>query len=531
MPITRFERLAFRQPRGKSSSFIKDELGAQIFADAGFVDYQPFIPVTTFLNGRYYGLTYMKPPIHRSLFAQRYGTSDDNFQILSVGNSRHGLDFSIWYSEIHSTYQDEEVIALMAELNEVFLQDLTNDENFQRVVELVDIDNLLLYYVIQLSINNRDWPHHNYRLWRYQGDDRDLHPHLDGRWRYVAFDLDGAFDMLYSQNQLINYIINPNVGQWHSKYLENLLQRSELREQFANFANDLRMGALSEENLSSIISELSAKISFEIEYGRLYGMYHDWQNENQVRGSKLELINIARYQTQAIHDFLVNEFNLSGQAYDVEIVAGEGVRAKLSSLRTHGGSIETISGQYFVEHGVQLTYEVSPHYEVYAIKMNGVKIEPFEILELSFADVDSKTNRIEIEIFSRVKNQNQSPIIYEIYNHGRNDWVVIYNPNAHEISLSNYCLNNNARQLCQWRFPNIVLDGGERYRIFGRSNRTQESWRNHILNFNLARDDYLRLTDASSGEVVSSVRVPLLMRHQSFRYNLSQARYLIEYVD
>lgn len=44
-------------------------------------------------------------------------------------------------------------------------------------------------------LGNGDWPNNNTKFWRYRRhfNDPSLSNHLDGRWRWLFYDLDASF--------------------------------------------------------------------------------------------------------------------------------------------------------------------------------------------------------------------------------------------------------------------------------------------------------------------------------------------------
>jgi hypothetical protein len=75
---------------------------------------------------------------------------------------------------------------------------LENAANWARFQQIVDVDNLFHYYALQIWGGNVDWPSNNMEMWRYYPNEAELelirqgrmHPHLDGKWRFVAQDLE-----------------------------------------------------------------------------------------------------------------------------------------------------------------------------------------------------------------------------------------------------------------------------------------------------------------------------------------------------
>ena len=68
--------------------------------------------------------------------------------------------------------------------------DLSQEENYQILCSLVDIDDFMDYIILETFVANNDWPANNMRCWKMNGS----------RWRWMFFDGDAAFN---------NYSLDP----------------------------------------------------------------------------------------------------------------------------------------------------------------------------------------------------------------------------------------------------------------------------------------------------------------------------------
>lgn len=79
---------------------------------------------------------------------------------------------------------------------EYYDRDLTDDKTFAEFCELVDIDNLMQYYCMEVFIANKDWPGNNYKAFRYYPDEgEDVSGFRDGKWRFMFFDAEYAWSL------------------------------------------------------------------------------------------------------------------------------------------------------------------------------------------------------------------------------------------------------------------------------------------------------------------------------------------------
>ena len=530
-PITDFESLVVRRVSDDQLTFIRDEVGAEIFKQAGFQDYQPYLPVTAYFNGEYDGLRWLKPAVNEEFFMQRYGGADNNFHVLEVGDGQNGLFFTDLYSEDESYIQSPVDKLAMDHLNSLFAQDLLIETNYQNLLREVDVDNLLLYYALQVSVNNLDWPFNNYKLWRYRGEDKTSNPYLDGRWRWTAFDFDATFNLpLYDDMQLIENLVNVEGDELRRSFiLQQLFVRKELRERFTNLCNDVRTNAMSQENLAGILDRLGELIKGEVEFGRQHGMYADYNNENQIKSFRDELLRDALYQTKVINNWLIENWGYSGETYRVEVIGDEGARAKLSSLDTSINNKNKLVGEYFVENSVAFSLSMQPEYELVNLMVNGQAAESQDF-EVNYEMAKKNNGVVEISIDTRLRDENLPLRLNALVDKNRNDWLEFYNPNAVAINLEDYCLTDNPKKLCKWQLPKESLAGKSYWVFYSKDNKSAEAWRQYFFPFSLSSGEELILSKRGSGEVIDRITVPLMSGNQIYSYDVVRAVYRLSYL-
>jgi hypothetical protein len=162
---------------------------------------------------------------------------------------------------------------------------LTNAANWARFQELVDVDDMILFYALNIFGANVDWPSNNCEMWRYfphcangqpcpttnctnaecDRNDTRLNPQLrDGRWRFKIHDMEFGFG-LWNRGEptpsataatanTIHALINrtgtrqtvPGTTAYHFNATESasfmipaLLQRPDMRAKLANALMDI----------------------------------------------------------------------------------------------------------------------------------------------------------------------------------------------------------------------------------------------------------------------------------------------------
>ena len=124
-------------------------------------------PVVVYLNGEYWGLYFLQEKMDENFLEDHFGTNSDSCNLIGdwLGNADCGNNAN--FMQMMSWFQNT---------------DLFDDEAYQQVCLMIDIDNYIDYMVFETFIANWDWPFNNMRCWQ-EGNDK---------WRWMFFDGDAA---------------------------------------------------------------------------------------------------------------------------------------------------------------------------------------------------------------------------------------------------------------------------------------------------------------------------------------------------
>lgn len=164
-------------------------------------------PVVLYLNGEYWGIYYIhERPDERYL--------EDHFDIdLEQVNLLSGWNPVVAYGT--STHFD----SLYRWLDTTDLADL---QQYTLIQEKIDLDNFIDYQILELFLENTDWPGNNMRCWQLG----------DGPWRWIFFDGDACLSWL-TFNAFVNAVYEGD-AYWPSSRKATLLFRKLLdNEQFS----------------------------------------------------------------------------------------------------------------------------------------------------------------------------------------------------------------------------------------------------------------------------------------------------------
>lgn len=189
-------------------SMIRDELATSIMDDYGTVDVQAYKPVILYVNGKYWGIYYLREKVDEDYIENNYNVDGSYSNILRIdGEIKYGTrDF---YTKL---------------LNFVKNNDMTNSNNYNKVKEMLDIENYIDFWIGELYTTNNDIVNLRY----FNNSLLD-----DGKIKMIFYDFDFAF-YNYSFNYL-NWMLNPaGMGEYgyDNTLLIRLLQNKEFKQLF-----------------------------------------------------------------------------------------------------------------------------------------------------------------------------------------------------------------------------------------------------------------------------------------------------------
>lgn len=219
----------FRQPDIYQTQYIQDAWARDTAQAMGKVEgHATFVHL--YLNGLYWGLYNPVERTNESFGEEYFGGEDDEYDVVSrragIPNEATAGDLTAWNQ-------------MMAIVN----AGLSTPQQYSAIQQLVDIDDLIDYMLIQQYATNHDGPDNdgnNMRAMRR----RDA----DGKWRFFVWDMEYTF---WYPGELRN--VNVDVADTVTHIYAKLRQNSEFRLRYADrvqkhFFND---GALTSENAAA----------------------------------------------------------------------------------------------------------------------------------------------------------------------------------------------------------------------------------------------------------------------------------------
>ena len=135
------------------------------------MDLQDYQPVCHYINGKYMGTINMREPNNKLNVYANHGLDEDEIDMFEI-------DCDSCYIQMCGTRDAwQELLDASAKA--------TSDEGYERIRQMVDIDELCNYMAVEFYLGNTDWPQNNCKGWRPIRE--------DGKFRFVLYDLDLTF--------------------------------------------------------------------------------------------------------------------------------------------------------------------------------------------------------------------------------------------------------------------------------------------------------------------------------------------------
>lgn len=321
-PLTTFKRIILRSSgNDNSGSLFRDALMQSLVSDLN-VDTQATRHCVAFVNGEFWGIYNIRERYDDHYFANHYSIDTDNVAMLEISQDSDTVELS---------EGDESNIEYYNQMIQFFENNtMTDEDNYKKAQEYLDIDNFIDYYITYIYSANSDWPANNNVFWRYQtengGYDQEAEWYKDGRFRWVIKDMDWGFGLMsdVSNNTLI-HALNENSpassgrGGGHgftsdesTLMFRKLLENDQFKSQFINRFCDVMNTNYDSDTVIKAIEEMKGEIAPAIEeqsnrYPSSVRSVESWENSIQ------KMIDFATKRGEYMRGFLQSRFSLGDE--------------------------------------------------------------------------------------------------------------------------------------------------------------------------------------------------------------------------
>ena len=277
-PITEYDSISLRAITNEERA--RDFFVNRIIYKRNLVSTYDMKESFLFLNGEFWGMYVITEKFSDNFFLSHYNITKEDLLYNKDGEYEEKTP-----KEIYNIYDFMDLYSQ---------KDLTNDEYYKDVCNVIDIDSLIEEYSIGIFIANTDWPGHNYGIWKYNGTKKSSeNKYYDGKWRFMIYDfdysmgnvLDGDFGTLEPYQYDMFDFIGKKKSHPTNLFLA-LLKNYEFKKKFMKSYEKFVYNAMSMKIVNPIIKFFNKEISYLLGYSymRWYGYLETSKEESINRG-------------------------------------------------------------------------------------------------------------------------------------------------------------------------------------------------------------------------------------------------------
>lgn len=271
-------------------AMIRDAMTPALARDFVNSEIQSYRPCVAYFNGQFWGIYNFREKLDPVYFAQNFNLNEGNYDYLEYAHTI-GNEVSLVVDE--GSNLDYLQLEAFAENN-----DLTVEENYLAIGELMDLDNFIDYLIFQNYVYNSSW-RHNREFWKSKTP--------GSKWRWVIADLDRGLNMSNINSTLIDNIRDgyPLAG----ALIRNTTFRRRLVQRHAAMLHT----AFHPDRIKSIVDEYANEVDSVIDRH-----IERWGNQGGIssRGSRQseldEIKQFAEERPAVVYAGINSHFNTEG---------------------------------------------------------------------------------------------------------------------------------------------------------------------------------------------------------------------------
>ena len=448
-PYIRNRTLQIRNGGNDNNGRFIDPAIQYMVETSGFnVDCQSYQPVHEFINGQYIGVLNVREPNNKHFVDANYGWDDDEIDQFEMSPDS---------GYVQKCGTPDAFIHLVDDLS----PDAANAATYAEIEKLLDIDEFINYMATEFYLGSTDWPQNNVKGFRNR---------QDGKFRFVLFDIDFAFNTnspfntfmnkeIYTFDQLRPASLGRITEQIRLVTLfKNLLQNTNFRKQFIDAFCLVGGSVLEASRAEDIANQLQEVVSGPMD---LEGRYWDLNNSaNKVRnglGSRLGnainyLKNFGQMQLSGVNQITANfsanigeaKIQLNGQ--DVPTAKFNGTLFSPAVLKASAPEGYTFKGWKNSSGSIVSTNE---EYDI-SNQSNVALTATYEKL------TDDRELLAAIAMPIKVNEVNAAGTVYLGETWKRSDWLELYNTTDTELDVKGLYLSDDSDQPLKYQIQQSV---------------------------------------------------------------------------
>lgn len=329
---------------------------------------QSAIPCQVFLDGEYWGLYNIQEKVDASFVSSHYELDEENVIVLKNENVVSGEedDYRLWQALIDFAQNN----------------DLSKEENYLAISEMMDIQSFIDYNCFQIYVANCDSVSNNLARWRTREVSESQY--CDGKWRWILYDTDDSAGIQIDNVNYAQYDVDTFIGgHWSQTPLEEtlfaaLIENEEFKKAFVISFMDMANHCFDyQTNVKNVIENFCETYAVST-----VASHRRFRNENYSEEDYLKEVDLVdlfyRNRYSYITTYMKSDLGLEGELNHITLKQDEfGGRIIINTLELKEG--ESFEGDYYSDYPISLRAVPSQGYEFVGWNVDGGTISESEI--------------------------------------------------------------------------------------------------------------------------------------------------------
>lgn len=274
-------------------SMMRDAFMSSLIIKRMDIDFLAYEPAVFFMNGLYYGIQNLRERSSKDYLFSNYGLDEDEIHLIESWD----LPYDTSYLPLS---------------NYISNNDISKTVIYNKVCDMMDVDEFINYMISEIYYGNTDWPHNNLKIWKkIKG----------GKWRWILFDTDFGFNLynsnLHAHNSLL-YALGEKSGEipqsWSTLLLRRLISNDGFRKKFIDRFCVQLSTTFATERVNHVMDSIASKITVEMVYHK-----SKWASYRTFAADLTNMKNFSSNRPKNMMGFLSSRFMNSAQIYTVNI--------------------------------------------------------------------------------------------------------------------------------------------------------------------------------------------------------------------
>jgi len=462
--VKKHDRLLLRNGGHRPDCMPRDDVGQDFLKSLNNIS-QNNRPCVVLINGEYWGIQTLKEILDNNYFYRKYNIPKNDCIILTQAGS---LDEGVSGDE--NSYNDL--------LNFFSLNSMATPSHFSYVNTQMDLESFVDFECGEIFLGNGDWPNNNTKFWRYRRpfNDPSLNNHLDGRWRWLFYDLDAAFggdcSGVYPSHNSLTRATDPAYNKY-TRPLRSLLVNSQFKIDFINRYADLLNSNFLSKQLTNSINKTNALYASEMQQHVERWRYPSLATTLLARSTEVpsttkwnlivsDLLNFTNQRADKTRKQFMTYFALSDTVKVTLNVNDTAMgKIKINSLYIdkylirNNNAVYPWTGVYFDGNPIKLEAIPYPGYKFLHWNLvtdtvdHVVKNVSADTLITAYFVIDTAFKATHYLYINEVLASNTSNIKDDYFE--KEDWIELYNPNDFSVDVSGFYLSDESIYKTKYR--------------------------------------------------------------------------------